>query len=385
MSANCCSPTNAGQPSTDDAPARGSRRRLLASAAGLGALGALGAAAPASAASHRRGPRTVRVPDRGTAIVTLGTQGGPPVQPRRAGISSALVVDGATYMVDAGRRSVSQYVAAGLAWADLRSVFVTHLHADHVAELFQIFLLGGFQSPVQGDTLAGPTPVHGPGPAGGLPPAWGGGTPSTTSPEEPTPGTEAFFDHAGAAYAYSTNVFMRDSGIRETRGLADVREIAVPEVGASFENTAPAMAPFVVTEDDRVRVSAVLVPHGPVFPAFAYRFDTDHGSVTFSGDTTYSDNLLTLARGSDVLVHEAINVQGWAGPDVVKAHLLEGHVEVQKVGGVAQRADVDRLLLSHIGDMASPELDPQRWRRWAQRGYDGRVRVAEDLGVVRVG
>lgn len=38
--------------------------------------------------------------------------------------------------------AVSHYVQAGLAWADLRAVFVTHLHADHVAERFQIFLLG---------------------------------------------------------------------------------------------------------------------------------------------------------------------------------------------------------------------------------------------------
>ncbi|MER5391002.1 hypothetical protein [Saccharopolyspora sp. NPDC002686] len=65
-----------------------------------------------------------------------------------------------------------------------------------------------------------------------------------------------------------------------------------------------------VMEDDRVKVSAVLVPHGPVFPSFAFRFDTAHGSVTFSGDATCTDNLVKLARGSDILVHEAINLRG---------------------------------------------------------------------------
>ncbi|WP_031037570.1 hypothetical protein [Streptomyces sp. NRRL F-5650] len=54
----------------------------------------------------------------------------------------------------------------------------------------------------------------------------------------------------------------------------------------------------------------MLVPHGPAFPAFAYRFDAEHGSVTFSGDTTYSDNLERLADGSRLLVHEAVNVRG---------------------------------------------------------------------------
>ncbi|MFD7811520.1 MBL fold metallo-hydrolase [Streptomyces sp. NPDC059785] len=294
-----------------------------------------------------------------------------------------MIVDGATYLVDAGRKAVTQYTEAGLAWADLRAVFVTHLHADHVAELFQVFLLGGFQTPAQGDTLPGPTPVYGPGPAGGLPPKFGGGTSQTTNPSDPTPGLEEFFDQSNAAFAYSTNIFMRDSGIRDIRSLADVHELE-PPVKASYQQTAPAMKPFLVMEDDRVRVTAVLVPHGPVFPAFAYRFETDYGSVTFSGDTTYSSNLTSLARGSDVLVHEAINVQGWSGPAAVADHLLQGHVEVQKVGQVAQSADVERLVLSHIGDMAEEPLSPRKWHRWAQRGYDGSVLVGSDMDVVRI-
>lgn len=318
-------------------------------------------------------------------MVLLGTHGGPPPQRARAGIASALVVDGATYLVDAGRMAVSHHTQVGLAWADLRAVFVTHLHADHVAELFQIFLLGGFQAPAQGDTIAGPIPVYGPGPAGGLPAKFGGGQAPTTNPADPTPGLAGFFDYANAAFAYSTNLFMRDSGARDLRSLADVQELTLPSVGASYQQTAPTMTPFKVMEDDRVRVTAVLVPHGPVFPAFAYRFDTDHGSVTFSGDTTYSENLIRLARHSDVLVHEAINVQGWAGPPAVVSHLLEGHVEVQKVGEVAQAAQADHLVLSHIGDLAQPDLDPRQWRRWAQAGYDGRVTVGADKGIVKVG
>ncbi|MFI6350429.1 MBL fold metallo-hydrolase [Streptomyces sp. NPDC050560] len=359
--------------------ARNPRRRLLAAA---GALGAAAALPPGrAAASTRAAPRTGGSAGRGASVILLGTQGGPPPDAHRAGIASALVVDGATYLVDAGRGAVSQYAAAGLAWADLRAVFVTHLHADHVADLFQIFLFGGFQLPAQGDTLTGPVPVYGPGPAGGLPPVYGGGHVPTAGPGDPTPGLAGFLAHADAAFAYSTNVFLRDSGVRAPLSLADAREIPTP-ADADFRHTAPDMRPFTVMEDERVRVSAVLVPHGPVFPAFAFRFDTDHGSVTFSGDTTRHRNLVALARGSDVLVHEAINVQGWSGPPAVADHLVRGHVEVQDVGRVAQSADVDRLVLSHIGDMAQQPLDPRKWQRWAQRGYGGRVLVGSDLDAV---
>ena len=69
------------------------------------------------------------------------------------------------------------------------------------------------------------------------------------------------------------------------------------------------MQPFEVYHDDLVRVAAFLVDHHPVFPSFAYRFDTADGSVVFSGDTcpNTNRNLQRLANGADILVHEVID------------------------------------------------------------------------------
>jgi ribonuclease BN (tRNA processing enzyme) len=367
---------------SDQTPAHPSLgRRTVLGGAAAGGLGLTALTASASIASARRSADL----SKGLHVVTLGTAGGPPPRPGQAGIATALVVDGRVYLVDAGASAVHQYVEAGLQLADLAAVFVTHLHADHVADYPNLFLLGGWSAPGQGQALAGPVPVYGPGAAGGLPPTFGGGESPTTSPEEPTPGLALLTDLACAAFAYSTNVFLRDSRIRETRSLADVHEIVVPaEAGASFENTAPDMAPFVVMEDDRVRVSSVLVPHGPAYPAFAYRFETKYGAVTFSGDTTYSTNLEGLADGSRLLVHEAVNVRGMTLPAPVLDHILESHVEVQKVGPVATRSNVDALLLSHIGNLDSSPVDRKQWGRWARRGYDGQVYVGRELAVYRV-
>src|SRR6185436_17337530 len=94
-------------------------------------------------------------------------------------------------------------------------------------------------------------------------------------------------------YAYSHNIFIRETAIRDVRTLIDAHDVLPPaKVKATFENVAPAMDPFLVMEDDRVRVTAVLVPHGPVFQSYAYRFDTDDGSVVFSGDTKASENVV---------------------------------------------------------------------------------------------
>ena len=362
-----------------DSPTRGglTRRGVLSSGGALATGAVLGAGpSPLRASSSEPRPKAY--------VVLLGTAGGPPPHADRCGIASVLVVDGRAYLVDAGRGAVTQYVRANLKLADLAAVFLTHLHADHVADYYNLFVLGGNASPTVTDSLPDTTPVFGPGPAGGLPPTFGGGSSPTVNPADPTPGLRGLTTYCNDAYAYSTNVFMRDSRIRDTSTLMDVHEITLPPVCASYQNTAPDMAPFAVMEDDRVRVSATLVTHGPVFPAFAYRFDTDHGSVTFSGDTATSDNLIRLARGSDLMIHEAINVQGFAGPAALVEHLLTSHVEVQKVGAIAERAGVPRLALSHIGDLASPTIDVRAWTRWAQQGYSGRVHIGADLDVLKL-
>ena len=57
-----------------------------------------------------------------------------------------------------------------------------------------------------------------------------------------------------------------------------------------------------------VKVTAFLVDHGPVKPAFGFRLDYHGHSVVVSGDTRPSDNLIKFSQGVDLLIHE---VGGW--------------------------------------------------------------------------
>ena len=363
----CGADSNVGQPKSGVG-----RRSVLAAAAATPALVALSSAAKADAKPRKHRSHL--------ELVLLGTKAGPPIDPLRTGIASALVVDGSTYLIDCGRSAATQYLHAGLTLKSMRGIFLTHLHADHIADYYNFFLLGGSVPNQEGDSMPDVVPVYGPGSAGGLPPTFGGGSSPTVDPSNPTPGIADLTKSCDDAYAYSSNVFMRDMGIRDIRDLADVHEIQVPNVGATYQNTAPEMDPFVVMQDENVKVSAILVPHGPVFPSFAFRFDTKYGSVTFSGDTTYTPNIPRLAHRSDVLVHEAINVQGWSGgTPVFVDHLLQSHVEVQEVGPIAQKSQVRHLVLSHISDLRGNPLPVPQWRKWARAGYNGKVTVGEDL------
>lgn len=144
------------------------------------------------------------------------------------------------------------------------------------------------------------------------------------------------------------------------------------------------MRPFTAMEDDRVKVTATLVPHGPVFPAYMFRFDTDHGSVTFSGDTTHSKTLIRLAKYSDVLVHEALQIPPGVGlTEEVIDHHKKSHVMVEDMGPVVQASHVDHLVLSHIENTGGT-IDPVEWHRLACRRYDGAVTVGQDLQIITV-
>lgn len=366
---------------TSHPPAGTSRRQLLGLGAGaVGAtmlLGAGPAPAPAAAAGT-----TKTAPMR---VIALGGSGGPVIHQGCRGVASVVRVGGKNYLIDAGHGTLGQYGDAGLLEKDLESIFITHLHSDHVVDLFAIpWLLHGGARPL--------TPVldiYGPGRAGALPPARTEGRNETINTTNPTPGTRDLIEHMILGGAYDLNIRMRDEGAPNIHDIIAVHDIDPPPGANPLTNLTPAMKPFAVYEDDRVKVTATLVAHPPVFPALAYRFDTEHGSAVFSGDTTVCDNLITLARGADVLVHEAIDLNWFResqnfSPDL-QAHLEESHTDVDLVGSVAERAGVRTLMINHLVPGNLNAVKDHEWRKRAQKGFSGTVVVARDLVEVGVG
>jgi len=121
-----------------------------------------------------------------------------------------------------------------------------------------------------------------------------------------------------------------------------------------------------------------------VTPAFAYRFDTAYGSVTFSGDTTYSTAVPRLAANTDILVHDAENLEGYQGPPALADHLRKSHTDVQRVGEIAHAANAGQLVLTHLADLTHNPIPVPQWWRWAQQGYGRRVTVGGDLQRITV-
>jgi ribonuclease BN (tRNA processing enzyme) len=123
-----------------------------------------------------------------------------------------------------------------------------------------------------------------------------------------------------------------------------------------------------------------------VSPAFAYRFDAADRSIVISGDTARSDNLVALARGADVLVHEAMWLPAIdqilarnPNASTLRKHLLDSHTAVEDCGKVAAAAGVKTLVLSHLVPGGDASITDQMWIDAASKYFHGRIVVGKDL------
>lgn len=358
---------------------------------------------------QRRAPRRVEAD---TRLVLLGTAGGSAARSTRCGFANAVVVGDVAYLVDCGEGVHSQLHRAGLvatrrfgssgARPVIETIFLTHLHADHIMDLVNI---------LQGSWPNSRIDVYGPGPAG--PPFTTHDDPihPVRFPDDPAPGVKGVLDHFNRAFGMNINA--RIIGERRTDyidqlvvheiGLEGELEpdansievpIAIDRHDGQFE--IPAVAPFVVHPEDEhgVTVTATLVQHPPVFPALAYRFDTPQGSVVFSGDTTPCDNVVRLAQGADILVHEVVDIEALLGRisllsnfEIVRAQFARAHTQVHEVGNVAARAGVKTLILSHLVPGEGSHA-PEEWEAMAREAapeFEGEIVCGVDLDEFALG
>ena len=119
-----------------------------------------------------------------------------------------------------------------------------------------------------------------------------------------------------------------------------------------------------------VEVTTCAAPHNVL--AASIRADTQSGSVTYSGDTAWSDDLARLAADSDVFLCEAY----FSGSGVPGGM----HLTPAQAGELAERAGVGRLVLSHLGSVD----DRHRAVRQAKRKYRGPVTAAIDSEHIRL-
>lgn len=286
-----------------------------------------------------------------STFITLGTGAGPVPQAARGQPANLLAFRDQAILVDLGDGAAQQLGKANVPIGAVSTIFISHLHSDHIGGLF------AFLSRRHHMIVPGKLTIYGP------------------------PGTKATVDALMAAIEPATTASKNiGGGAASSAGLVTVIELRdgwtgqVGEVAVTaVSNSHYVLQPDADTRDD----------------TYAFRFDTPGRSIVYTGDTGPSPKVEKLASGADLLFSEIMDPAASlqeverSRPDLpasvlagVAAHFTKQHLSPTEVGLLAQRAGVKALVLTHN---AIADQGLARARSEIAANYKGTIKFANDL------
>jgi ribonuclease Z len=319
---------------TKDARLRSKTTILIALCAVLAALLPTGSAKRIGA-----GQKTDAASQTALRVTLLGT-GNPRPVITRFGPSILVEAGNHKFLFDCGRGATQRLYQLHIPFHEADALFLTHLHSDHTVGIPDLWLTGW----VMGRHV--PLRVWGPA------------------------GTAEMMRHLEQAYAFDVHI------------RRDVDE-QLPAEGAVIQ--AHDIEQGTVYEQDGVKVTAFTVDHGVVKPALGYQVTFAGHSMTLSGDTRPSENLIRFAQGTDVLIHEVLDLEAYRGadrtytpPQVEK--VIAHHTTGEEAGIVFSRVKPGLAVYSHIVPPDAPNVIAE-----ARKHYSGPLEIGEDLMSIEIG
>jgi ribonuclease Z len=134
-----------------------------------------------------------------------------------------------------------------------------------------------------------------------------------------------------------------------------------------------------VSDDGKIRIMAAPTSHAPVHPTVGYRVEADGKVVVIAGDTLPCDGLDRLCSGADVYVQTVVRrsmVEAIPAPRL--QDILRYHSSIQDAAATATRAAVGTLVMTHLlpTPLAGTEAE---WIAEAAEGFAGSIVLAHDL------
>ncbi len=276
-------------------------------------------------------------------VVTLGT-GIPLANPARGTAATLVVAGDRTVLVDTGRRSMENLVAAGYQSATI--VLFTHFHSDHIAGFGEYMTNRGIDGTDYPQRILGPA------------------------------GTQSLVDDFLKVYGRDTEyrIAHHHEHWPVNAMKADVKECATG----------------VILDEDGLKITMFDVDHEPIVPAVGYRIDFAGKSVVISGDTKAIPKMVEMSKGADILVHEAVNMAMLENPrrmlqqsDPRRAAMLEDmishHSSTLDIAAIARNAGVKKLVLTHLVPSIAPTDAAERvFAQGMSEIYTGPIVVARD-------
>jgi ribonuclease Z len=280
--------------------------------------------------------------------------GSPMPDADRAGPCLGVLAGSRAFVFDVGSGSIRKLARMGFPVGRTERVFLTHLHSDHIDGMGELLLQAWV-----GAARTQPLPVSGP------------------------VGTSRVVAGFNEVYAIDSTyrIAHHGAGIVPASGFGGAGEEFVMPVGASSLS--------LVNEAD-LKITAFSVDHKPVAPAFGYRIDYKGRSIAISGDTVYSENLITSARGVDVLFHEALQprmvetmaqsaqARGQKNLTKVLSDIKDYHASPEEAAKAAQASMAQELVLYHTVPPLPNRLLYPAFLGEAKKAFSGKIVIAED-------
>ena len=278
-------------------------------------------------------------------VTLLGT--GSPVPMLNRASSGYLVEFGDELLVfDHGAGAHQNFLRAGKRAVDLNTIFFSHLHTDHCLDYARL--------------------VHS---------RWDQGADQIPDLKVYAPAymqrmTDLLFGDQGV-FHNDLNGRMNSEGSKrvfQLRGGTLPRKRPAPEITALFDGQ--------VIETDHWKVTVRKVFHQPdQIEPYAFRLETDEGTVVYSGDTGPCDAIEELSEGADMLIHMCYFISGtFLKPN--QALTSSGHKEAART---AAKAGVKTLVATHF----TPQMDAfgvkEKCLGEMREIYEGRIIWGEDL------
>lgn len=308
-------------------------------------------------------------------LLFLGTSAGVPTKARNVSATAVIEASGSQwYLVDCGEGTQHQLLRTPLSIRDLRGVFITHVHGDHCFGLPGLLASAGMSGRTHPLDLILPAALH----------DWlrlGLAASDTFLPFElRLLAVEQLTDWCSDTLRVSTVQLSH----------------RVPSVGYVFTELNPE------PRLDVQRLDAERIPRGPLWGELAKGHSAEHAGrvlhgsdylrasrparkVIVCGDNDNPELLAEVAKGADVLVHEATFTQ----PIIERSGATFGHSSAAQVARFAETAGVRNLVLTHFSARYQP--DPRRSpciddvREEALAQYNGNLTLARDLQRYHIG
>jgi ribonuclease Z len=280
------------------------------------------------------------VPSSSALRVTLLGTGGPELSPeRRQGAATLVEADGQSLLFDAGRGVLQRLYDSGAPIDSAKTVFLSHLHSDHIVGLPELWITPWFLS-----ARKGPMHVYGPAGTGEM--------------------------LAGMRMFLASDVRQRPSPFN----------LAADLVGVPHEFTGTG----VVYRSGGVTVTSVPVDHKEGNPAFGFVIDCGGRKLVLSGDCTLSEPLISAGKGADVVVHNVFAPSpALLARDPNTRKVSEKLASPEQAAEVFRRTGTRHGVYSHVILLDSTEGDVIARTRAA--GYAGPLTVGADLTTIHIG